>query len=251
MKKLKFSASVLGAVLLTLSIQAKAGLTASQILEQLQANYASAISYSDEGQTFTSIGGETNRTTFSIRLARPNYYQIAWLPLDNTLTPTNITDVHRVWSAGAGDFLQIGPEITKEFDQTVALADASGPSSGLTSVLPRLFFSDEWPDFTKDGIQVTGHPNETINTVDCYVLSWIFEGQETTLWIGVDDLMIHQVRRATDATTTRSALANTKFDFNLISDVWKADLLSCTVTETHNNIVLNREFSSSDFSPFK
>ena len=252
MTKLKLHACLsVSLVLLTMSIQAKADPTASQIMERLQANYASIISYSDGGQTVVSIGDETNRTAFSICLARPNFYQIAWTPLDSSLNPTNIGDVKMAWSAGAGDFLQTGPDVTTEFDRTVSLDDAAGPSSGLTSVLPRLFYSDGWPDFINGEITVSRRPDEKIGTIDCYVVSWICQGQETTLWIGTEDFLIHQVRRATYAGSVRPILANTRFDFNLIADVQKADLLSSTVTETHNNIILNREYQPSDFSPFK
>src|SRR5215469_15102420 len=66
-------------------------LTGGQIFETMRENYASLLSYSDEGKIITTMGDTAITTRFTTRLSRPNYYRIQWNQFSQSQNATDDT----------------------------------------------------------------------------------------------------------------------------------------------------------------
>jgi outer membrane lipoprotein-sorting protein len=217
-------------------------LSPDEIFKKAQENYASLTSYSDEGKTVATMGDATTITTFTIRLARTNFYQIEWEQDSESSCSTNYTDIQAVWSSGAGNFLEKGLGAQRQESRDIALAKAAEISSGAAGTIPRTFFNMERGNqLGGSGFDERRQTDEQAGGVNCYVLSKESQGRTKTLWIGKRDFLIHQVRTVTSAEAMQAAA---KWDPEIISD-----LHGFTSTETHTNIVVNIQFLRSDFVP--
>jgi outer membrane lipoprotein-sorting protein len=222
-------------------------LAAGEILKQAQEKYASLTSYSDEGKTVATINGRTFTTTFSIKLARPGFYLIEW----EQPVSASYTNKGAVWSAGEGDFLRMGSRDRKEAKQETALASATGISGGAAASIPGTFFSMNW------GNQLGGAASsakrgadEKVGDVVCYVFTSDLKGQTRTLWIGKEDLLIHQVRTVTSAAAMEAVQAEAaKRNPEIAARQPKSKPQGITSTETHENIVVNQKLADKDFVP--
>lgn len=202
--KLKLAAGGAAAILLAGGAATVAlsggGLTANptkpsavDILEQSRAKYASLSSYSDTGRVVANIGGVQSTITFSTRLARPNLYRVEW-KLPGQLADRSNEAV--VWSAGEGDFLQVGNAAQQELpDKETAIRKAIGALSGSAVALASTFFDlSVLNRFSGSFASATRERDEKAGAVDCYVVSRDLGDGPTTLWIGKQDLLIRQVR---------------------------------------------------------
>jgi outer membrane lipoprotein-sorting protein len=221
-------------------------LSSSQILQKAQANYASLTSYSDEGQIVATMSTTTITTSFTIRLARPNYYRIEW---EQTIEPsysTTKTQVQVVWSLGVGNFLEMGDGPQNEETRYIALAKATEISGGAAGTIPRTFFNMQWGDPLGGSVfSENRQTDEKVGPVDCYVFTRKLDDQTRTLWIGKRDFLIHQVRTVTTADAMQVLLNRAvKGNHQIISDIH-----GFTTTETHTHIVVNKQFLRSDFVP--
>ena len=111
-------------------------LSPGQIFKKAQENYASLSSYSDEWKIVATMNDTTTTTTFTIRLARTNFYQIEWEQTIESSYSTNNAEAQGVWSSGAGNFLEMGRGPQNEESRDIALAKAteiSGGAAGTTS----------------------------------------------------------------------------------------------------------------------
>ncbi|HEY1718847.1 MAG TPA: sigma-70 family RNA polymerase sigma factor, partial [Verrucomicrobiae bacterium] len=115
-------------------------LQTSEIFKKAQDTYSALTSYSDEGQTVATLNGSTFTTTFTIKLARPNLYLIEWQQKNESAFSTTTTKTEAVWSAGAGNFLDMGLGVQKQKDQQTALSSAAGISASASSTIPSVFF---------------------------------------------------------------------------------------------------------------
>ena len=200
------------------------------IFIKAQDTYDSLTSYSDKGR---SVGIDSSIShsligpsviTFTTKLARPNLYRIEWgREWSGDLSQGIMkTDKGIVWSAGEGDFLEIGNSPEKLKNQHWALLFQSAQSGGATVAIPGAFFKTHWSNmletFESDWKRKA---DEKVGDIDCYV----FLKDDTvkkTLWIGKQDFLIHQIRFVTTDTT---------------------------VTETHSDIVVNQKYLPADFAP--
>ncbi|HUC85334.1 MAG TPA: hypothetical protein VL970_09100 [Candidatus Acidoferrales bacterium] len=198
-----------------------------QVFKKVKENYASMVTYSDEGKVVSSMNGDSV-IHFSTRLARTNFYLIEWARADESLCALN-GQRQAVWSAGAGDFLQADGGTKFEGTRQISLAHGAISSGGATLTVPEMFFDLTWESRPFDDLvfSMTRHTDEKIGDCNCYVFTRGAMGATNTLWIGKQDFLIHQVR----------LVAN------------KDSLPSITLTETHTNIVLNRKFTREDFIP--
>jgi hypothetical protein len=127
-------------------------------------------------------------------------------------------------------------------NRDIALAKAAAFSSGAAVTIPMAFFSMQSED--ELGSLVFGESRQTdgkVGNVDCYVFTRESQGQTKTLWIGKQDFLIHQLRTVTSAEAMQAVA---KWDPEIMSD-----LHGFTLTETHTNIVVNKQFLRSDFIP--
>jgi len=216
-------------------------LTPPEIFKKAQVAYAALSSYSDEGKTVATLNGRTLTTTFTIKLARPNFYRIEWQePVNASYSNKGI-----VWSAGNGDFLVISEgNARNEKSRESALAGATGISGSASATIPGTFFKMPWGNQLGAVSGEKQQPDEKIGDVDCYVFSSESKGRTKTLWIGKKDFLIHQVRTVTSAEAMKAALDQAA----KVTGVRPQNTSSgITSTETHVNIVVNKQFSPSDF----
>lgn len=220
-----------------------------EIIKNAREKYASLTSYSDEGQTVTTLGGMTLTYTFTIKLARPNLYRIEWTEPTQYFTNSGV-----VWSAGNGDFLVMGNRnAQKQGNRDSALGSATGLSGDASSSIPAAFFNLNWGNQLASPVaNEKQQADEKVGDVDCYVLSGeTKKGVTRTLWIGKQDFLIHQIRNVISAETMKATLAAaTKGHPNIRVGLQASQVGSqgATSTETHLNIVVNPNLSAADFA---
>ncbi len=248
--KIKFALGVSMAVLLTgvattvaISQTNNDDLAAQEIIKKSQAAYAALTSYSDEGKEVGSVGtADVAPHTFSIKLTRPNLYQIKWTQDMGFYSSTGI-----VWSAGKGDYLKMRQvsKPAKYPNMDEALSAAMGISGGASGIVPKSFFN------LKSGIvavmqSATKKPDEKVGGTDCYVLTQSKGGHTETLWIGKQDFLIRQIENYTSAAVLKAMLedeAKKHPEMHLPTTVG-GDVKS---VRTHGNISVNQKFSPTDF----
>ncbi|MGO8763895.1 MAG: RNA polymerase sigma factor [Limisphaerales bacterium] len=217
-------------------------LTPQQIIEKSQNVYAGLSSYSDKGQTISSVNGMTLATTFTIKLARPDLYRIEWQqPVTFSYSNKGV-----VWSAGEGDFMVMGDRpAEKEKSRESALGGATGISGDAAASIPGTFFNMNWGSQLKGPVSnEKQQADEKVGDVDCYVFTSELKGTIKTLWIGKKDFLIHQIRNVTSAAFVKAALAQAAKNNPGAPQLTTTGITS---TETHENIVVNQKFSPSDF----
>ena len=124
--------------------EAGEALAPAEIMKKAQEKYASLTSYTDEGKAVATLNGMTITTTFSIKLARPDLYRVGWTQTDESKFATTTTKPQAVWSAGEGDFLDMGGGAEKQKNQEMALSGATGISGGAAFGIPGAFFNLKW-----------------------------------------------------------------------------------------------------------
>ena len=222
-----------------------------QILEIIQKSkdtYAALTSYSDEGKTVATTSGQNLTHNFSIKLSRPNLYQIKW----EQPVQTFFTNRGAVWSSGDGDFLVMGDgKPAKRSNLENALASAAGISGGASATIPGAFFQKVMGSqlnlVKPAGVKQLA--DEKVGEVDCYVFSDEFKGRKRTIWIGKKDFLIHQTRTVTSAAAMKAMMDEAaKSHPEAAARMPKMEYTDTTSTETHENIVLNPKFSPADFA---
>ncbi len=217
-----------------------------QIFQKARENYAVLASYSDQGQTTIKIDGATTTNPFTIQLSRPDCYLIKWHPRNDWSQVASHNNVQAAWSSGAGGFLETGHGPQCEGGMYVTLDQAASPSGGAAATIPMMFFNIE-PGNELDRSTYDEHqqPDDKVGSVNCYVFTRESQGLTKSLWIGKQDLLIHQVRTVISAQAMQaSTLSLTKGRPRAI-----AFRHEYSAVETHTNIVLNQPIPSSKFIP--
>lgn len=242
--------SSLGLIAVAHADDQPAALSVADIIRQSQAKYAALTSYSDEGSTVATLGATTASSyTFTIALARTNLYQVVWRQADQFYLPKGV-----VWSAGDGDFLWMGKNFKpqKYADKETALAGATGISGGAAASIPGTFFRLNWGN-QLGGALAGGQrkADEKIGDVDCYVLTHSSSGRTNFLWIGKQDLLIHQVENDTSGAAMKTVLeaqAKKNPQIRTMLDTAGAQLFQDSRSvETHENIRVNPPLTQADF----
>ena len=221
------------------------------IIKRAQAKYASLTNYSDEGRSIATGDGTTITTSFTIRLAQTNLYRIEWQQNRESSFSTIKTKAQAVWSAGEGDFLELGSGAIRQVGLEMALAGATGISGGAADTIPGIFFKLNWGNQFGDSVSSEKQQtDEKVGDVDCYVFTSDSKGPTRTLWIGRQDFLIHQVRTVTSAEAMKTVLAEAaKRNPEMSALLHRFEPQDITSTETHGNIVVNQQFSNEDFVP--
>ena len=221
-------------------------LSTSQIFKKAGENYASLITYSDEGKIVTTVDGTTLTTAFTTRLARPNFYLIEWQQNGDSVYSSHNAIAQAVWCSGAGNFLEAGYSTQNEGSPDIALEAAAPYSDGASTTIPQTFFKIPSGNGLDDSVfEEHRQPDEKVGTVDCYVFSSESQGRTRTLWIGKEDFLIHQVQTAISSEAMQAAMAQVTEE----TPETTAFLHGFTSTETHTNIVINKPLARSDFIP--
>jgi RNA polymerase sigma factor (sigma-70 family) len=188
-------------------------LTPQEIAKQSQDAYAALSSYSDNGATVVEFAGKNIRTTFNIRVARPNLYRLDWI-----MTAGQENAKGAAWSDGSSDYFKTeatGKEKVKDMQTALGSTAALGNSA---IAVPEIFFKLTLGD--PMGFIVTGKAESKrekdgqIGDVDCYVISSVVDSAKLfangalpasmgkmgktistkLFWIGKRDHLIHQIQ---------------------------------------------------------
>lgn len=267
-------------------------LTPQEIAKQSQDAYAALMSYSDSGTVVIEMAGKNTKTTFNIRLARPNLYRIDSIMMAG---PNGLKGA--AWSDGSGDYFDLGTGKEKMKDMQTALAYATMMGNSAIAV-PEIFFKltlgDPMSYIVTGKVETKREKDGQVGDVDCYVISSVMntakmlaEGTvpggvgkmgtatDTRLfWIGKGDHLIHQIQSSVDHASmpltsparlsdadiknllekenkpvTAEAIADTRTRLEASSKQAQSMMKSgkVVVTETHERIVVNKEFSPADF----
>jgi len=189
-------------------------LTSQEIARQSQDAYAALTSYSDSGTTVTEMAGKNTKTTFNIRLARPNLYRIDSIMMAG---PNGLKGA--AWSDGSGDYFDPGTGKEKMKDMQTALAYATMMGNSAIAA-PEIFFKltlgDPMSYIVTGKVETKREKDGQVGDVDCYVITSVMDtakmraegtlpdgvgkmGTTTRLfWIGKRDHFIHQIQSSVD-----------------------------------------------------
>jgi len=266
--------------------------TAVEIIQKVQAKYAGLDSYSSEGEIISDMdmsgvdvdtipGMTDDRTkklreskrlqdalkkrqtfkhTFSIKLARPDYY-IEW----DQKIHEKYSNTGAVWSKGKEHFLFNAKRKTSPKDRRMALASATGVSGGAANTLPSLFFAQP-ANVLHQLNEVRQEGEEAIDGDQCYIIAGKMANMTMKYWISKDTLLIRQrqqilgdkleipelsdedIKKALESAggqATDGAIR--KFKDRIRLSQIMASKMKGTITEIHRNIVINQPI---DFKPY-
>ena len=220
--KLKLAIGITAGILLvggatTMVISQTTGddkLTPHEIAKQSLDAYAALMSYSDSGTVVTEMAGKNIKTTFNIRLARPNLYRIDSIMMAG---PNSLKGA--AWSDGSGDYFETGTGKEKMKDMQAALAYATMMGNSAIAA-PEIFFKltlgDPMSYIVTGKVETKREKDGQVGDVDCYVITSVMDtakmladgtlpagmgkmGTTTSLfWIGKHDHFIHQIQSSVD-----------------------------------------------------
>ncbi len=266
-------------------------LTPQEIAKQSQDAYAALMSYSDSGTVVIEMAGKNTKTTFNIRLARPNLYRIDSIMMAG---PNGLKGA--AWSDGSGDYFDPGTGKEKMKDMQTALAYATMMGNSAIAA-PEIFFKltlgDPMSFIVTGKVETKREKDGQVGDVDCYVITSVMDTAkmraEGTLpdstgkmgtatntrlfWIGKRDHLIHQIQSSVDLASTTlpsparlsdadikkllekenkpataEAIAATRTKLEMLSKKMQSMMKGKMVsTETHEHIVVNKQFSPGDF----
>ena len=266
--------------------------TAVEIIQKVQAQYAGFDSYSSEGEIVTDMdmsgvdvdtipGMTDDRTkklreskefqdtlkkrqtfkhTFSIKLARPDYY-IEW---DQKVHEKH-SNTGAVWSKGKEHFIFNAKRKTSPKDRRMALASATGVSGGAANTIPSLFFAQP-ANVLHQLNNVRQEGEEAIDGDQCYIIAGKMANMTMKYWISKDTLLIRQrqqilggkleipelsdedIKKALESAGGQATdEAIRKFKDRIRLSQIMASKMKGTITEIHRNIVINQPI---DFKPY-
>ena len=251
--KIKFAVGVSVAALLaggaaTVAVSQTGGnrLTPADIFLKSQAAYAALTSYSDDGKCVSVLNGTTITHTFSIKLARPDFYRVEWEQRTESAGFTSTSEKELIWSEGKGDYLEMLGKVRKESGKESAFASAAGISGRASATIPGTFFSlNSINGLGGSTASAKQKADAKIGEVDCYVLTSESKGRTKTVWIGKQDFLIHQVRIVTSAAAMKAIMAEAA---KRHPEIKLPEPQDSTATETHEDIVVNQKLSPADFA---
>jgi outer membrane lipoprotein-sorting protein len=256
----------------TLSAGAETRPSVSDFLDQAQATYDKMQSYSSAGEvtsnvSLTDVGPVESHYTFSIKLKRPNLYQVQWdqhAPFMNTSGA--------VWSAGDGNFVtmpgQANPIQAK--DMASALSMATGISGTAAATVPSIFFGLNFNSFKHSTAARYGQDADIEGDL-CYVITEKtgVNGVTATMWISRKSKLLRQVREdfsgpvkipeMTDEQTknvlesmgqkpTAAATKHMKEQMSGMRAMMMSSGMSGSIIQVQRQIVVNAAFSKADFT---
>ena len=266
--------------------------TAVEIIQKVQAQYAGFDSYSSEGEIVTDIDmsgvdvdtasvmtdeeskklreskeyqdalkkRQTFKHTFSIKLARPDYY-IEW---DQKVHEKH-SNTGAVWSKGKEHFLFNAKRKTSRKDRRMALASATGVSGGAANTIPSLFFAQPAKALLQLN-EVRQEGEEAIDGDQCYIIAGKMANMTMKYWISKDTLLVRQrqqilgdnleipelsdedIKKSLESAGDQATDgAIRKFKDRIRLSQIMASKMKGTITEIHRNIVINQPI---DFKPY-
>ena len=178
-------------------------ITPDKILEKVKTAYKSMDTYKAQGTITSNIDtGEMKaniETSFSIILKKPNLYLISWT--QKNMAMPGMSQSGAVWSDGAQPYLYMGGmnAYSKMGSDELALASATGISSGAAFTIPSLFlsvFKEQPAPFSRlkdPQIEMT----EKVGEEDCYVISGSSSvSKKEAFWVSKTSYLIKKYYRS-------------------------------------------------------
>lgn len=175
------------------------------ILNQVAATYDALDSYSATGTVHSELASNGTLvnvvTSFSIKLKKPNLYQITWE--QKNATTGEVIQAGALWSEGTQPYLYLGGAnaYTRMKSDGVARGAAAGPSDGAAFTIPSLFFmksrqvTDPFSNLSE--LKLVGA--EQVEGEACYVISGnLSDVQKRTIWISQTTYLIRKSSHAFD-----------------------------------------------------
>ena len=203
---------------------------------------------------------QTFKHTFSIKLARPDYY-IEW----DQKVHEKYSNTGAVWSKGKEHFIFNAKRKTSPKDRRMALASATGVSGGAANTIPSLFFAQP-ANVLLALNEVRQEGEEAIDGDQCYIIAGKMANMTLKYWISKDTLLIRQrqqilgdkleIPELSDEDIKKSLQsagdqatdgAIRKFKDRIRLSQIMASKMKGTITEIHRNIVINQPI---DFKPY-
>lgn len=259
-------------------------LTPLQIARESQNAYDALTSYSDNGTAVIEGGGTTENITFNIRLQRPGFYRVDWTTTGGFYSSKGViwnNGSGNYFVMGAANQMDAAKP-QKLSSMEMALASAGGVSGTAADAIPGTFFNVNWGGqleiFSSSRVQTRRFPDETVGGVACYVIEDTLHpvklphssgtsGTVTTqLWIGKQDHLIRRIKTTTRGASVqmpikdqnlktilaRQGKAATPEAMAALRSEMEARNVPATgdfvFTQSHENISVNRNFSTSDFA---
>lgn len=131
----------------------------------------------------------TNVTEVSIKLARPDLYQIEGVSKMAVGQIAGVNFTIAVWTAGGTNFVLLGKNFTTVEDRREAFLKTAAMGK-LASAIPQLFFGEAntWAG-TKNWGQTE---DESLDGQDCYTLTAKVMGQKLKIWVSQTSCLILQ-----------------------------------------------------------
>ena len=225
---------------------------ALKVIHDSQTAYAALSSYSDTGKGVQEVMGTIITSTFSVHLARPNFYRVEW---DETQTQVGMTmgSKKAIWSAGDGDF-RLGRAGAERMESREI---AFGGANSATGSIPGDFFGTENHNslgILAESTNLDQGNDDTVEGVECHTLTGkrqVSGGMTdtTTLWIGKKDHLIHQSKAVLEnlAGIEIPDSMNATAKEALQRAIERSKGKPTVFTITRENISVNKPIQKSDF----
>jgi len=202
----------------------------------------------------------TNLTEVSIKLARPDLYQIEGVSKMAVGQIAGFNFTIAVWTAGGTNFALLGKNFTTAENRREALLKTAAMGK-LASAIPQLFFDEAnaWAGTKNWGPA----EDESLDGQNCYTLTAKVMGQKLKIWVSktsclilqsqitiggaLSDLDINDAFDTPDmkANYTLAQLEEMKTQTKLKSAMMPK--IRGTITETYDNIQTNENLTAADF----
>lgn len=206
------------------------GSNATEIIMQLENVYKTCESYSDSGIVktvfFTNDDKRIDEKPFTTAFIRPDQFRFEYsskFPI-----PGSESMRHIVWANGEDvrTWWDIKPGAKQMPSLGMAIAAATGVSSGSALTIPRLLMPEVIEAWSVTNLQQTNRIDDAVlDGVDCYRVQGKDKSSRiTTLWISKKTYLIHRIDEShqftdfrTETTTTYKPNVNNVIDENKLT----------------------------------
>ncbi len=187
-----------------------AGLSADDLLARMVQRYAAARSYEDRGSVTTVFTRDDGRSfttgrRFRTAFVRPDEFRFEFVDeLDMAVTKRFI-----VWKHGLAVRRFWDPHGDVEYPSSLslALAGATGVSSGSAHVVPRLLLPDEVGGRSlADMTRLERLEDADCDGAPCARIAGFYAGERRTIWIELGTLLLRRIEHERDSGRYRTLL---------------------------------------------
>ena len=171
-------------------------LTAKEVLERVAKTYASCKTYRDSGVVrilfIVAVGNFTEEKSFSTGFVRPDRFRFEYKEKKRG----NREYRYIVWRKGkeVQTWWDVTPGIKKPKSLGLALAGATGVSSGSAHTIPALLMPDEVGGRRLTDIaQLKRVENAMLEKDECFRIQGQFAGNPMTLWVDKKTFLVRRI----------------------------------------------------------